>query len=177
MQLLRLVPTIVLCKNCSKKGHKDPSNFVQMQFSIELQKWKCPICHGTEQLKTRSLSPRHIRNRQEKIIQKQKDMIYFVPIFEKVKAMYNEIVNKNKENILKRFEEYETLARKDLLLKKEGYFMVHYDSSKKWKKRSCYIPLDQLALVHSNDSRYSSQYKHQNSDLAGKIRNNEGLKR
>jgi hypothetical protein len=59
---------------------------------------------------------------------------------------------------LKRFKEYEKLAVKDLLIKKEGYFIVHYDASKKWKKRSCYIPDNALSQVEIVDPRYFSQY-------------------
>jgi hypothetical protein len=165
----------VLCKNCSKKVRKDPSDYVQMQFSAQLQNWKCPRCDGTKQLKVRALSPKYIRDRQEKVMQKRDDMFYYQPIFHNVKRMYKYIINKNKEDILKRFEEYEILASKDLLLKKEGYFMVHYDSSKKWKKRSCYIPWYQLALVHSNDNQYSSEYKPLINDLARRLHYNEEL--
>jgi phage FluMu protein Com len=164
----------VLCKECSKNVRKDSSDFVKMEFDAQLQSWKCPRCGGTERLKVRALTPTYIRKIQDKVLQKEMDVYSYLPFFEKVRSTYNYIISKNKEDFLERFDEYETLAIKDLLIKKEGYFMVHYDSSKKWKKRSCYIAGGQ-AYIHSNDSRYSSQYKSLINELARKVNYNKEL--
>jgi hypothetical protein len=164
-----------LCKHCSKNVRRDSSDFIEMEFSAELQNWKCPKCGGTEQLKVRALTPRYIRKIQDKVLQRAKDITYYLPIFEQVKSMYNYIINKNKEDILKRFEEYEKLATKDLLIKREGFFMIHYDPSKKWKKRVCYVSSGKLAYIESNDNRYHSQYEPLINELARKVSYDKGL--
>jgi hypothetical protein len=148
-----------LCKECSKNVRKDPSDFVEMEFNAQLQNWKCPRCGGIEGLKERALTPKYIRNIQNKVLQKEKDLFSYLRFFEKVRSMYNYVIGKNKEDFLKRFKEYEKLAVNDLLIKKEGYFIVHYDASKKWKKRSCYIPDNALSQVEIVDPRYFSQYR------------------
>jgi hypothetical protein len=157
-----------LCKYCSKNVGRDLSDFVEMEFNAELQNWVCPRCGGTEALKVRALTPKYIRKIKDKVFQKAKDVSSYLPLLENVRSMYSYILNKNAEDFLRRFEEYETLAVKDLLFKKEVYFMTHYDSSKKWKKRSCYIPGGQ-AQIHSNNSRYNSQYKPLINELARKV--------
>ena len=147
-----------LCKTCSKNVRGNSSDFVEMEFSTELQNWICPRCGGTERMKAR-LTPAYIRKIQDRVIQKREDVLKYLPVFVKVKSMYDYIISKNKEDFLERFKEYEKLAIKDLLIKKEGYFIVHYDASKKWKKRSCYIPNNALSQVEIVDPRYFSQYR------------------
>ena len=164
----------VLCKECSKNVRKDSSDFVEMEFNPQLQDWKCPRCGGTERLKVRALSPTYIRKIQNKVSEKEKDLSLYLPFFEKVRNTYNYIIGRNKEDFLERFKEYEKLAIRDLLIKKEGYFMVHYDSSKKWNKRSCYIARGQ-GFIHSNDSRYFSQYMPLINQLARKVNYNKEL--
>jgi hypothetical protein len=163
-----------LCKYCSKNVRRDSYDFVVMEFNAEAQKWMCPRCGSTERLKKRALTPRYILKIKDKVLQKAKDVNSYWPLFENVRSMYSYILNKEKGDFLKRFEEYETLAVKDLLFKKEVYFMTHYDSSKKWKKRSCYIARG-LAHIHSSDSRYSSEYKPLINELAKKVSYNKGL--
>jgi hypothetical protein len=151
---------ITLRKTCSKNVRRDSSDFVEMEFSTELQNWKCPRCGGTERMKARMLTPAYIHKIQDRVLQKREDVFKYIPyVFEKVKSMYNYIISKNKEDFLERFKEYENLAIKDLLIKKEGYFIVHYDASKRWKKRSCYISNNALSQVEIVDPRYFSQYR------------------
>ena len=164
----------VLCKECSKNVRKDSSDFEEMEFDAQLQDWKCPRCGGIERLKVRALTPTYIRKIQDKVLRKEMDVCSYLPFFEKVRSTYNYIISKNKEDFLERFKEYEKLAIKDLLIKKECCFMVHYDSSKKWKKRSCYIARGQ-AYIHSNDSRYFSQYKSLINELAKEVNYNKEL--
>jgi hypothetical protein len=163
-----------LCKYCSKNVRKDSSDFVEMEFNVELQNWVCPRCGGTEALKVRALTPKYIRKIKDKVFQKAEDVSSYLPLLENVRSMYSYILNKEKDDFLKRFEEYETLAVKDLLFKKEVYFMTHYDSSKKWKKKACYIAGGQ-AYIHSNDSRYSSEYEPLINELAKKVSYNSEL--
>ena len=164
-----------LCKTCSKNVHRDSSDFVEMELSTELQNWKCPRCGGTERMKARTLTPEYIRKIQNRVLQKREDVFNYLPfVYEKVKSMYNYIISRNKEDFLERFEEYEKLATKDLLIKREGFFIVHYDPLKKWKKRSCYIT-GTLAYIHSSDSRYSSEYEPLINELAKKVSYNSEL--
>jgi hypothetical protein len=122
------------------------------------QKWKCPHCQGTERLHVH-FSTKHLRNIRNKILAKIIDMGEYLPIFEMVKSMYRDAISKSMEGITQCFREYESLAEKDLLSKRECYFMVHYDASKKWKKRSCYIPDNVLSQVEIADPRYFSLYR------------------
>jgi hypothetical protein len=80
-------------------------------------------------------------------------MVEYLPVFKVVKTMYCYANNKDIEDIMKRFREYELLAKRDLLSKRECYFMVHYDPTKKWKKRSCYIPDNLLPYIEIKDYR------------------------
>jgi phage FluMu protein Com len=90
---------ITLCKTCSKNVRRDSSDFVEMEFSTELQNWKCPRCGGTERMKARTLTPAYIRKIQDKVLQKREDVFKYLPnVFEKVKSMYNYIISKNKED-------------------------------------------------------------------------------
>lgn len=142
------------CKNCSnaRKNH-----FVEMHASDTYHpEWKCSQCHGTEQL--RALTTKHLRNIRTQVFKQIEDLVNYLPLFEKVKSMYRYSVDKNKEDDMKCFQEYEGLARKDLLSRRECYFVVHYDPSKKSKKTSCYIPDHKLASVEIDDDRYFSQY-------------------
>jgi hypothetical protein len=144
------------CKNCSniRKGH-----FVSMEApESENEEWMCPQCQGSEQLQT-YYSAKHLKNIYGKTWEKIEENAKYLPIFEQVKEMYRYASFNDKEDITKRFREYELLAEKDLLSKHECYFMVHYDSSKKWKKRSCYIPNNMLHEVEIRDFRYNSLYK------------------
>jgi hypothetical protein len=153
------------CKNCSnaRKNH-----FVEMHASDTCPpEWKCSQCRGTEQLR-RNLTTKHLRNMRTQILKKIEDMANYLPLFEKVKSMYRYTVDKNKEDVMKCFREYEGLARKDLLSRRECYFVVHYDSSKKWKKTSCHIPDDKLASVEINDDRYFRKYKPLISEFANR---------
>jgi hypothetical protein len=139
------------CKRCSniRKVH-----FVKMDPpKSQDQSWKCPHCQGTERLDVH-FSTKHLRNIRNKILAKIIDMGEYLPIFEMVKSMYRDAISKNMEGITQCFREYESLAEKDLLSKRECYFMVHYDASKKWKKRSCYIPDNVLSQVEIADPRY-----------------------
>jgi hypothetical protein len=88
------------------------------------------------------------------ILEKLEDVAIYLPLLKLVRSMYQ-----HREDIMKHFEEYEILARKDLLSKRESFFVVHYNTSKKWKKRQCYIPDNRVASIEVDDSRYSSQYK------------------
>lgn len=144
------------CKNCSniRKG-----DFVIMEApESEVGEWKCPRCHGSEQLQT-YYSTKHLRNIHGKEWEKIEELVEYLPMFELVKEMYRYANCNDIEDVMKRFREYELLAEKDLLSKRECYFMVHYDSSKKWKKRSCYLPNNTLHEVEIKDFRYNSQYK------------------
>jgi hypothetical protein len=43
---------------------------------------------------------------------------------------------------------------------------VHYNTSKKWKKRSCYIPPEKVAYIKFNDDRYFLYYEPLIKDFA-----------
>jgi hypothetical protein len=85
------------------------------------------------------------------------------PLFERyVKTIYSNAIKGNpelKEYFLRRFNEYEFQAYKDLLIKRESFFIGHYDSSKKSRRRWCSITKSQLASVEIDDNRYSLEYK------------------
>jgi hypothetical protein len=99
MPLPRLVLRILPYAKLVVRMYGDSSDFVEMEFSTELQNWKCPRCGGTERMKARTLTPAYIRKIQDKVLQKREDVFKYLPnVFEKVKSMYNYIISKNKED-------------------------------------------------------------------------------
>jgi hypothetical protein len=155
-------PTIY-CKSCNSLNK---NNFVKMQESMgDGQGVKCPNCHGTERL-GRRFTPKHLKKIEFKISKKLEDVISYSKDFELVKGMYQYDVLEHKEDIMSRFEEYEKLAKRDLLAKRDCLFIVHYDTSKKWKKRSCYIPPEKVANIKFNDDRYFLYYEPLIKDFA-----------
>jgi hypothetical protein len=119
----------------------------------------CPQCRGSEQLPT-YYSTKHFKNMRNnsKTLKNIEEMVEYAPKFGMVKYMCRNLIKENFEVAMKRFREYELLAQRDLLSIRECYFVVHYDSSKKWKKRSCYIPDNQLQNVLIDDFRYDWEY-------------------
>jgi hypothetical protein len=148
-------PTIY-CKSCS---NINKNNFVKMQESkVDGQELKCPLCQGTETL-GRRFTTRHLKNIYPKILKKLKDQLSYSQNYDWVRNMYQYFANEHKEDIIKSFEGYEKLAKKDLLSKKDCLFIVHYDPSKKWKKTSCYISTEKVSHIKLDDDRYSSRYE------------------
>jgi hypothetical protein len=73
--------------------------------------------------------------------------------------MWKYTISQNKKYFRTRFEQYELLAHKDLLITREYFFIGHYDSTKKTKRRWCSIKEHELASVEISDVRYFSKYK------------------
>jgi hypothetical protein len=146
-----------LCKNCS---NKEKHYFVEMQISKEIPgKLECPKCGGNQGIKT-ALTVKHLHNVHDKLLKRLQGLPQCLPCFEEcVKDVHKYLINENKEDFLKRFREYDALATKDLLSSREHYFMGHYDTAKKSKKRWCSIDEKDITNIEINDPRYYSQYK------------------
>jgi hypothetical protein len=150
----------MICKKCSNIKKRI---LISMEILEETaNELKCPQCGSRESI-NRSLTTKHLRNIQNKVLQRAADLSDYFPLFKKIENIYTNIIKNNteaKEDFLRRFEEYEIQASKDLLSKRDYYFIGHYDRSKKCKRRWCAITNNlQLANIEIKDARYFSQYK------------------
>ena len=142
------------CSNPRKEIFFKAKSMIQEDGSI---KYICPKCGSDEQLTAR-VSTKHLRNIYAKASEKAKDAVICIPEYKEIKEIHKCFVDSNKEVFLKRFKEYEALAIKDLLSAREHYFIGHYDSNKKSKRRWCSINDKEIAQVKINDDRYFSLY-------------------
>jgi hypothetical protein len=166
----------IYCRTCSNMKSR---RFVSMDnegSGSGDNELRCPECRGTERLPT-YYSTKHLKNMRNNsmTLKKIEKMNEYVPKFGMVKYMCWNLIRENFEVAIKRFREYELLAEKDLLSKRECYFVVHYDPSKKWKKRSCYIPDNQLQKVVIDDFRYDWEYMPLIKELVSLCYNNGTL--
>jgi DNA-directed RNA polymerase subunit RPC12/RpoP len=144
------------CKNCDE---------VYEETGQEQEKpiLRCSRCGSNEFIKKRrSYTSKHVHNIHSKILKKAEDLIEYWHLLDNfIKKIAHDITNNPelKQVLLRRFQEYELQARKDLLVKREYYCIEHYDPTRKCKKRPCNISENKLACVEINDERYHLQYK------------------
>lgn len=163
----------VYCKTCSNIRKCQLVSMETSESDSGDKVLRCPQCQGSDQLQT-YYSIKHLKNMRNnnKTLKKIAEMVVYLPTFELVKDMFRDVICKSIEVAMERFHEYEFLAEKDLLSKRECYFVVHYDPSKKWKKRPCYIPDNQLQNVTIDDFGFEWEYMPLIRDLVRLCYNN-----
>jgi hypothetical protein len=152
---LNAVPTLS-CKYCSNSQKNIFVDMERFQGNNSV-KYICPECGREEPIKT-SLTPKYLHKIHEKVRRKAQEVAIYSPIYtHEIKNMYKCLVDNNKEDFLERFREYENLASRDLLSTQNRYFIGHYNSTKRTKRKWCSID-KQLSEVKIDDYRYISQY-------------------
>ena len=136
---LNAEPTL-RCKNCSNKRKQI---FVRMEERLQYDssiKFVCPKCGGQERMMKRP-STKQLRNTHERALKKIQDVYTYLPLYGQMKDFCKYIIDRNKNDFIRRFQEYEVLASKDLLSARTHYFIGHYDARKENKKKMVFYYL------------------------------------
>jgi hypothetical protein len=118
--------------------------------------WKCPECGSDESVKV-SMSPKYLKQREQKIIKMGRDFLDSLPRLEKfVKVMQKGLKDDplTREKVLVAFNKYERLVRSHGLFNTESYFWAHYDPSKKSKRRWCPLTKHDFGHILILDTEY-----------------------
>ena len=135
------------CHNCSSRTR----NTLVLMEEVRQENYttikKCPKCGCQESLKRR-LTIKHLRNKYSKILMKVRDISYYIPLFQKViMEMWKYTISQNKKYFRTRFEQYELLANKDLLITREYFLLDTMIQQRKQKEDGVRLKRTNLHLL------------------------------
>jgi hypothetical protein len=115
----------------------------------------CVKCGCTDR-KSRRLSTKQLHNIESKMISKIEELHLYFPVFEELKKIYIAGLEdrRTRSDFLRRFSEYEKLAEKDLLMRRDEFFIGHYNTVKKNRKSWCHLSSLDLRRTKINDPNY-----------------------